>query len=100
MHLWSLSILVTATWLLWALGGFLGLHADKLVRKRREDARFSITPVIPLFPLFAIVVAYVGDKFVAPWGTWVVGAIHALLALMFLVCIGREIHRIRACPRP
>src|SRR5262245_7318956 len=53
MTVLGLSILVTLAWLLWAVGGAIALHADKLENKRPKDAGFSIVPIIPLFPAIA-----------------------------------------------
>ena len=100
MSLLALSILVTLVWLLWAVGGAIALHADKLEKKRPQDAGFSIVPIIPLFPLIAILAAAGLDKAVAPWGTRAIGALHVLLALAFLVAIARELIRIRSANRP
>lgn len=91
-------MLVTVTWLLWAVGGALGLYADKLERKVPQNAGFSIAPIIPVFPLLAVVFAFTVNKFAPPWGIRIVGAFHVALTLVFLVCMGREIHRIRSSP--
>jgi len=100
MSLLSLSLLVTVAWLLWAVGGALALYADKLEHKRPRDAGFSVVPIIPVFPLLAVLVAFVVDKLVTPWGTRLVGAIHVLLILAFLVGIGHELRRIKSMRNP
>lgn len=98
MSLLLFLILVTVTWVLWAVGGTLGLYADKLEQKVPQNAGFSIAPIIPVFPLLAVVFAFAVDKFVTPWGVRIVGTFHVVLVLTFLVGIGREIHRIRSSP--
>ena len=47
----------------------------------------SVAPIIPGFPLVAFGVAKGVDRFAFPWGTWVVGGVHAALALGFAVAI-------------
>jgi len=96
MSWWALLIFVTATWLLWAVWGLLGLQADKLEHKRPQDAGISIMPIIPFFPLIAFGVAMCLNAVFDPWGTRIVGAIHALLIVIFLAGIAREVLRIRS----
>ena len=100
MTLLALSILFTLAWLLWAVGGALALHADKLENKCPRDANFSIVPIIPLFPVIAILIAIIFDIVVSPWGTWTIGVIHVLLVLAFLVAIARELLRVWSANRP
>jgi hypothetical protein len=100
MSVLVLSILCTVAWSLWAVAGAAALRADKLEQKRPPDAGFSVVPVIPLFPIVAVVLAVFIDEHAAPWGTRTVGGIHALLALTFLACIARELRRIRSASRP
>src|SRR5262245_47228692 len=69
MALLALSIFVFLTWVLWAVGGVIALHADKLENKRAKDAGFSVVPIIPLFPVVAILAAVIIDMVVGPWGT-------------------------------
>jgi hypothetical protein len=94
MTLLALSILVFLAWVLWAVGGVLALHADKLEHKRPKEAGFSFVPIIPLFPVVAILVAVISDLVVGPWGTRAIAAIHVLLVLAFLVGIARELFRV------
>jgi hypothetical protein len=96
MNVWLLSILVTLTWVLWAVGGAIALHADKRQGKSPQDAGFSFVPIIPLFPILAVVAAVYADKIIAPWGTRVVGGLHVVLAVTFLVAIAGALHRMRS----
>jgi hypothetical protein len=89
-----------AVWLLWAVGGVLALHADKLHGKRPTDAGFSPMPIVPFFPLAALGVAELLNAIRASWGTWIVGGTHAVLAVAFLACIVRECLRIRWAKLP
>ena len=100
MNVLVLSILCTIAWLLWAIACAAALRADKLERKRPPDAGFSAVPIIPLFPIVAVALAVFIDEHAAPWGARTIGGIHALLALTFLVCIARELRRIRSASRP
>ena len=99
MSLLVLAILATVTWLLWAVGGILALRADKLEHKRPQDAGFSIAPIIPLFPLLAVLLTFVMDKVAAPWGTRTIGGVHAMLMLVFAIGIARELYRLRSANR-
>ncbi len=70
-----------ATWLLWAVAASMQKPAGRGV---------SVLPVIPFFPLLAGGAGLLADRYLDPWGTRVVGAAHALLALAFVVSIARN----------
>jgi hypothetical protein len=100
MSFWKIAILITPTWLLWAVGGILAIAADKAEGKRQADAGFSIAPIIPMLQLVALGFAVLLNALIAPWGTRIVGTVHALLLATFLIGITREIWRIRRPSRP
>jgi len=87
MNTWSLFALVTVTWLLWAAGALQGHCRAKREGRVPLEAGLSIAPVIPLFPLLFIAIASFMDWLLPPWGTRVVGSVHALLAITFFVAI-------------
>lgn len=97
--MWTLVAIVVA-WLLWAVVCRLALAADKLQKKRPPDAGFSIVPVIPLFPLLFIGLAWLIDRFASPWGTRIVGGLHLLLIAIYLIGIIYEARRMRSARRP
>jgi hypothetical protein len=49
----------------------------------------SIAPTLPFFPLASCGIAYVIDRFDAPWGIRIVGILHIVLSLVCLVLIAR-----------
>lgn len=87
MNVWSLFALVTVTWLLLAVGPIQDHCRAKRAGRKPIEAALSITPIIPLFPLLFIAIAMLMDSLLPPWGTRIVGGLHALLAIAFLVAI-------------
>ena len=96
MGIWLLATVCTLVWFLWVLGSGLSLHADQLENKRPEDAGVSIAPIIPCFPIAAVLFAMLIDLVIAPWGTRVIATLHGLIAVAFLVGIVNVIRRIRS----
>jgi hypothetical protein len=87
MGSWSLLLLVTLTWLLWAVGALLGHHLAKRDGRVAPDSGLSLAPIIPIFPLVFFGVGKLVDWIIAPWGTWLIGGLHAILAVTFIVAI-------------
>jgi hypothetical protein len=56
----------------------------------------SIVPAIPFIPLAFWGAAVLIDRFAAPWGTALIGGLHAVLAVVFAASIGRDWWRIRS----
>jgi hypothetical protein len=79
---WLLPVLVFAVWFLWVFAAVAQVRARELRRGTPKDQRggVSILPVIPLFPLSFWGVAWLADRFFAPWGSVVVGVLHLALA--------------------
>ncbi len=96
MNIWGLAVLCTFVWLLWLFGSVLQLHADQLEGKAPEDAGVSIMPIIPGFPIAAVLLAILIDQFAKPWGVRVMAALHGLIAFAFLFGIVNVIRRIRS----
>ena len=88
-----LLLLVTLTWLLWAVGGVVGLWVEIRQGRRPANARFSFAPIFPIFPIFFFGLAMLVNLIVPPWGTRIIGGLHALLALLFIIAIAWTIYR-------
>lgn len=99
MSTWSWVILVTTAWLLWVVAAAFELEAAKRRGERPADAGVSVLPVIPLFPLALLCVAWVLNRFVSPWGTRIVGALHVLMIAACLMGIVIYARRIRSRER-
>jgi hypothetical protein len=56
----------------------------------------TLVPVIPVFPLIFWGAAKLIDLIADPWGTMTVTWFHALLAVVFIVSIARDIIRLRS----
>ena len=84
-----LPIFIFVVWLLW-------IPVSLLERAARGDSGgFSFLPVIPVFPLCAWGLAALLDWFHGRLGFMVVGGLHVLLLLCFLVSIARSLYVIR-----
>jgi hypothetical protein len=90
-----LLILVLLAWLLWAVGALHGHHIAKREGRVRADSGVSVAPIIPLFPLGFFGLAKLIDQAASPWGTWLVGGLHVLLALAFTLAIAWQTIRHR-----
>lgn len=81
-----LPIFIFAIWLFW-------IPVSLLERAARGDSDgFSFVPIIPVFPLCAWGLAALLDWFHGRLGFMVVGGLHTLLLLCFLVSIGRSLY--------
>lgn len=87
---WKLIFLVSAAWLLWAIGTVHEHGIAKREGRVKPDSRVSLTPIIPIFPLIFLGLAKLVDKIAAPWGTWTIGGLHVLLVVAFVVAIVRQ----------
>lgn len=90
---WVLPVLLFVVWCLWALAAIVGLRARELRRGTPKEQRggVSILPVIPLFPMVFWGVAWVADRWFAPWGTLAVGVAHTVLAAAMLFALVRDL---------
>jgi hypothetical protein len=82
-------LLATAAWLAWVFAA--GLQK----RVRGEAGSVSPFPVIPVFPLTAWGLAYMFQELSLPMGATVIGVVHAILLMGFLVSIAKSAFRIR-----
>lgn len=87
MGAWGLLLLVTFTWILWAVGALQAHEIGKREGRTHPESHMSVVPIIPFFPLIAFGVAKAIDALFPLWGTWFVGGSHAALGLAFVVAI-------------
>jgi hypothetical protein len=101
MSWWLLLLIVMLVWLLWMPAAILQKAAENVAKRVPKDQQggVSILPVFPLFPLILFAVAKLTDLLVSPWGTAVIASLHALLALLLLISIVRDWYRLRSATR-
>jgi hypothetical protein len=80
------------------VAGAAGLAVEAARRGLPEEQRrgVSIFPVIPVYPLAFWGVAMLIDWLADPWGTRVVGGLHAVLAVWCVVSIAQNTWRLRS----
>jgi len=93
-----LLLVVFAAWVL--------IFAAAGLRKAVEDARRGVpegersgviaAPIIPVFPLAVWGLALLADRVVPPWGTGVVGSIHAIGVAVSVALISWRIRLLRS----
>jgi hypothetical protein len=81
-----LPIFIFAVWILWIPVCLLDRAA------RRDSGGFSFLPIIPVFPLCAWGLAALLDWFHDRLGLKIVGGLHVLLLLCFLVSVARSLY--------
>jgi hypothetical protein len=84
-----LPIFVFVVWILWIPVCLLERAA------RRNPGGVSFLPVIPMFPLCAWGLAALLDWFHEQLGLIIVGSLHALLLLFFIISAARSLYVIR-----
>ena len=86
------------TWCMNLVAAAAAKCADEAARGVPKDKRggVSILPVIPLFPLVFFCLAKLVDGRYGPWGTRVVGGLHAVLLVVFLGSIVWEWRKLRS----
>ena len=79
MNALVLLVVVFAAWVAWFMAGLasFALKDTRLGVPKAERRGVSIAPIIPLFPLAVWGVALLIDLAADPWGTRVVGSLHA-----------------------
>ena len=95
---WALPTFLALVWGLWVVAGVAGAAArdarEPLPGGRRRG--FSFAPVVPVFPLVAWGLAWLGDWAAWPVGTVGVGAAHAILAIGMMISLGRDLRYLRS----
>ena len=100
MPRWFLPIELFAVWLLWLLASAAERAVADARRGMPEGQRGGVSVgIVLVVPLFFWGVALVTDLAVAPWGSRVVGMIHAILGVVFLSrSFLRDLWRLRYGP--
>jgi hypothetical protein len=101
MSSWLLLLLIVTAWLLWTFATAARLAVEDTRRGVPEDQRrgVSILPAIPVLPLSLWAIALLIDLAVEPWGTWVAGSGHAVMAVLATGSFVRDVWRIRSLNR-
>jgi hypothetical protein len=92
MPWWLLLLFVFLVWCLWAVAATMQV-AVKDARHPLPDGKrrgMSAAPVIPIFPLALWGAATLLDVFIDPWGTVIIGSLHALYAVILVGSILRD----------
>ncbi len=87
-------LLAALAWLAWLLAA----GYEKLARG--ELSTVSVFPVLPFFPLFAWGLAYLFHRLSFPLGATILGAIHAVLLVLFTVSIAKSCVKARRSHKP
>jgi hypothetical protein len=98
MSWWLLLLFVFLVWCLWAAAAIsqvAALNARHPLPDGHERG-MTLVPVIPVMPLIFWGGAKLIDLIADPWGTMLVASFHALLAVLFVVSIARDIIRLRS----
>jgi hypothetical protein len=98
---WSLLLLVFVAWCLLCSEGAMRVALRNATDPLPDGSRrgYSCLPVVPIFPLILWGIAKLIDQRASPWGTDVIGAIHALFGLYFVVLLVRDGWRLKRMRR-
>jgi hypothetical protein len=94
---WALLLVILFVWCLAVVSAGGEKAVDEARRGIPEEKRGGVSwfPVVPIIPLILWGVAIGIDALAEPWGTWIIGSLHGLFALVLLVSIGRALWRLR-----
>jgi hypothetical protein len=92
-----LPVVIFASWFTFVLVPCGKNAIDDARNKGPEEKRqgTSIVPGFPVFPLIAWGFAVAIDHYISPWGSWTFLGIHAVLLVISLTTIVRDILRLR-----
>ena len=98
MNALVLLAVVFAAWVAWCAAGIAQVKLEDARRGVPKAERRGSTslPIIPLLPLAVWGVALLIDLAADPWGTWVVGSIHATWLAVNMGFVARDTRRLRA----
>ncbi len=98
MNALILLIVVFAAWVAWCAAGIAQIKLEDARRGVPKAERRGSTslPAIPFFPLAVWGIALLIDLAADPWGTWVVGSVHAAWLVVSAGYVLRDTRRIRA----
>lgn len=101
MSSWLLALFILVVWCLWAVVAVAEREAEDARRGIPEGQRggVSLLPVIPVFPIGLWCIAWLIDRVVSPWGTWIVGSAHGVLAVCLTVSLVRALRCLRSLDR-
>lgn len=96
MASWQLAVLIFCAWFLCAVAALMQVAVEDS-RHPLPSGRRGVS-IIPYFipPAVFWGIAKLIDRGAAPWGTTVVGYLHAAFAVILLVSIARDWRRLRA----
>ena len=98
MFWWLLLLCLLLVWCLWAVAATMEV-AVRDARRPLPDGRrrgMSPMPIFPVFPLAFWGVAKLIDLIMDPWGTTVIGSLHAGYAVILVCCIVRDWRQLRS----
>jgi hypothetical protein len=98
MPWWLLLVFIFFVWCLWAVAAAAQVAVENVRQPLPDGQRrgMSPAPVIPVFPLVLWGAAILIDLVVDPWGTIIVGSLHAVYAVILVVSIVRDWWRLRS----
>ena len=88
-----LAIVVTSAWCLTFVAEVCRTGAEQARLGVPENQRrgVSCAPVLPALPVGFWLVAFTIDRVAEPWGTAIVGSVHAVAVVVLLGLIGRSV---------
>jgi hypothetical protein len=98
MSWWLLLLFIFVVWCLWAAAATAQVAADNARHPLPDGCErgLLVVPVIPVLPLMLWGAAKLIDLIADPWGTMIVAWFHAVLAVVFVISIARDIIRLRS----
>ncbi len=89
---WILLAFLLLVWFLWVFACAAGVAVADARRGIPEEERrgISVLPGFPLFPLMFWGIALIMDRFVGPWGTYLIGGVHLVLAIKWGAAVIRD----------
>jgi hypothetical protein len=94
---WLLLAFIFFVWCLWVAAAIAQVAVENARHPLPNGQRrgMSAAPVIPVFPLALWGAAELIDLAVDPWGTIVIGSLHAAYAIVLVGSIVRDVWRLR-----
>src|SRR5262249_35829962 len=91
MPWWLLLLFVFLVWCLWAVAATMQVAVEDARHPLTDGKRrgMSPAPVIPVFPLALWGAAKLLDLIVDPWGTMIIGSLHAVYGVILVGSIVR-----------
>jgi hypothetical protein len=102
MSSWPLLVFIFLVWCLWLIASVFQRAVADARRGVPEHERggVSVLPGIPVFPLAFWGVALLIDRVANPWGTLIVGFLHAFFGVFLTAIIVRAWWHLRSLDRP